>query len=618
MSVSVYRTRLEPTGLVERDGPTVNRPAAGPNGSTAGTPIVHTVVRGLGALDTALVNTPLRDWQRLADAAPHASMFQSPGWCLPWYRCYQDDYTPFVLVTTAHETLVGVVPMAIEHASGRLLFASDALADYRDIVALAEYRRDVLGGLLQVFVSSGFPDPLQVGWLDPASDTAALLADVCEARGLRFRVRHQPCYRWFPPPPAKPSAQKFLNWYKRQGQVSFEVVDTPEAWAAFRDDYYQQHSLRQIQAGRGRAFDDPRRTAFYDAIFRSDQVRPHVTAFRLDGRLLAGHFGYVWRDVLSLGPPALRLEEEQRSPAVILLAWIIQNAERLGLRGFDLTIGDSDFKKRLGNVCVQLTAVEVFGSRWTWRKHQIRAAFMDRIKRLTARVAGPDAWEDQIKAAMARLSYKAARVREEGFGRAALAAIRAAVGMVVERRRGHIYSISPTDVRGVVPRLQSDEQLEFHENTITDLLLWNGSTLTTASEITICARTYSRCVSAGRTLHTVVLNGRLAGWGYSYYPDGPAQLTETPGATLTFPAGAVSLYDFHVLPEFRGRKIYQALLEHILRLRFAEGAPTAFITVLESNVPSRTAIERIGFKLVAANEYRRVLTRARVRTGAIA
>ena len=89
-------------------------------------------------------------------------------------------------------------------------------------------------------------------------------------------------------------------------------------------------------------------------------------------------------------------------------------------------------------------------------------------------------------------------------------------------------------------------------------------------------------------------------------PSGPAQLTETPGASLEFEPGAVSLYDFHVLPEFRGRRLYQALLTDILQKRFAEGASTAYITVLASNAPSRAAIERVGFKLVRRNIYKKV------------
>lgn len=606
MNVSVYRRDIGAAAAHFVDG---SRPAAKEHARAPRNPsaVTTTCITDLAALEAAVQDGPLREWRRLAEEAPHASLFQTPGWCMPWYRCYHDDYSPFVVAVTVAGELVGVVPLAVERGSGKLVFASDSMADYRDIVALPEYRALVVRELLNVFRQGRFPDPLQIGWLDPQSDTRSLLEDICREEGLRFRVRHQPCYRWFPPPPQKPSAQKFLNWYKRQGTVDFEVVDSHDAWSNFRDDYYRQHSLRQIQAGRERAFDDPRRTALYEQLFNSDEVQRHVTAFRLDGRLLAGHFGYVWRDVLLLGPPAIRLEDEQRSPAVILLAWIIQNAERLGLRGFDLTIGDSDFKKRLGNQCVELTAVDVYASRWAYFRQRVRSAVMNGAKALVARVAGADAWNDHVKPAFEKLAYKRARLREEGLSRAIETLARALASAVWERRRGHIYAITPGEMRPVSARLGAGERLEFHENRVEDLLLWHGTSLTTASDITQCARSYSRCLASGRTLHTVILNDRLAGWGYSYYPDRPAELTETPGAVLEFPAGAVSLYDFHVLPAFRGRRIYQALLAHILGQRFAEGAPAAFITVLESNAPSRVAIERVGFRLTGANEYRRFL-----------
>jgi CelD/BcsL family acetyltransferase involved in cellulose biosynthesis/GNAT superfamily N-acetyltransferase len=618
MSASAYKRTFEDAmpvsvGVAKDPTPKVQADTVAP-GQLGG--VTTTCISDLESLERALVEGPLRDWQRLAEETPHSSIFQTPAWCMPWYRCYP-THTPFVVVVTAGERLVGVVPLEVNPDTGALDFASNNVADYRDIVALPNYRRRVVEALIDAHRAGGFPSPLPVGWLDPASDTPALLEQICRERGLRFRVRHQPCYRWFPPPPSKPSAQKFLNWYKRQGDVSFEVVDSDAAWLNFKDEYYRLHSLRQVAAGRPQAFDDARRTAFYEQLFHSSDLKAHVTAFRLDGRLLAGHFGYVWRDVLSLGPPALRLEDEQRSPAVILLAWIIQNAETLELRGFDLTIGDSDFKKRLGNQCVQLTMVDVYASSSAYRRDEFRATAMNMAKRVVARVAGPSTWDDRLKPSVEKLAYKVARVREEGLVGAARTGIRSGIGFVAERRRGHVYAIAPADVRDVAPRLAADERLEFHENTVSDLLLWNGRSLTAASDISMCARSYSRSVAAGRTLHTVVVNGQLAGWGYSYYPDRPAQLTETPGATLTFEAGAVSLYDFHVLPEFRGRKIYQALLVHILRQRFSEGAPVAYITVLADNTASRTAIERVGFRLIAANEYRRVLRREQIRPVAV-
>jgi SAM-dependent methyltransferase/CelD/BcsL family acetyltransferase involved in cellulose biosynthesis len=615
MSVSVYRGELHPRrGLAGADG----RSSAVHDVGRVGGPSrdarsVHTVcLTDLAALETALTETPLRDWRRLASESPHASLFQSPGWCMPWYRAYRDEYSPFVVMVTAGEQLVGVVPLAVKHDTGALVFASDSMADYRDIVAAPAYRREVLRELLRVFRRARFPDPLQVGWLDPASDTPALLESICRDEGLSWSSHHQPCYRWFPPPPAKPSAQKFLNWFKRQGTVDFGVVADQEAWRSFRDAYYVQHSLRQIQARRPRAFDDPRRTAFYEEIFRSNEVQTHVTAFRLDGRLLAGHFGYVWRDVLLLGPPAIALEHEQRSPAVILFAWIIQHAEQLGLRGFDLTIGESDFKKRLGNGCVQLTAVEIYRSRIGFLRRQLRTFAAAAAKSAVAIAAGQDGWEKRIKPAAERLAHKRARLREEGIGRGMTALAQMAASLVWESRVGHVYAMAADRLRPSSPRLSGHDRVEYHENRIEDLVLWDGPSVATASDISTCAQSYARARASGRTLHTVVVNDRLAGWGYSYYPDRPAQLTETPGAVLEFPAGSVSLYDFHVLPEFRGRRIYQGLLTHILQKRFAEGASTAWITVVASNTPSRIAIERVGFQLMAANHYRRLLRRERL------
>jgi CelD/BcsL family acetyltransferase involved in cellulose biosynthesis/ribosomal protein S18 acetylase RimI-like enzyme len=585
----------------------IPRDAAAPI-DAIGAPSIERITN-LEALEWALEAGLLQDWKRVVDADPRASLYQAPGWCVPWYRAYRDAYVPCLVVVRIGGTVVGLVPMAVDRASGELVFASHAMADYRDIVALPGYRPIVVDALVQCYVDGRFPNALQIGWIDPASDTPALVEEACRRRRLPITVRHQPCWRWFPPAPAKPSAQKFLNWYKRNGMVSFDVIDTESAWERFREAYYRQHSLRQIQAGRQVSFDDSRKAYLYEQLFHSADVQCHVTAFRHDGQMLAGHFGYVWRGVLLLGPPSIRLEDEQRSPAVILLSWIIQNAERLGLSGFDLTIGDSDFKKRLGNQCVELTMVEVHGSREAYYAQAARDRAVGAAKRVVERLAGPGAWKTKVKPAAAWLAYKRERLAEMGPGAAAESALREATARIYERRAGLVYAMTPERLRPVAPVLAGDERCEFHENAVEDLLLWSGSSPNTASLLTHCARTYSRARATGRTFHTIVVNGRLAGWGYSYMPSEPAQLTETPGATLDFEPGSVSLYDFHVLPEFRGRKLYQALLTEILHRRFAAGAARAYITVLESNVPSKAAIERVGFERVRRNVYRRILTR---------
>jgi len=167
--------------------------------------------------------------------------------------------------------------------------------------------------------------------------------------------------------------------------------------------------------------------------------------------------------------------------------------------------------------------------------------------------------------------------------------------------------MGPEDLCKPEPRLTADEHCTFHENEFYDLLLWNGDSAEISALISEKTRSIPELLKSGRTLHTLLIDGSLAGWGVSYFPKEPAVLSESGGAILEFQPGSVSLYDFYTLPNFRGRKLYQALLVHILRLRFDQGAKHAYIGVAAKNVTSRNAIERVGFRLIMINSFYRFL-----------
>lgn len=107
-------------------------------------------------------------------------------------------------------------------------------------------------------------------------------------------------------------------------------------------------------------------------------------------------------------------------------------------------------------------------------------------------------------------------------------------------------------------------------------------------------------------VHFVLVEGRIACWGISLGPLPSWAITET-DTTLTMPPSSVCMVAFETEPEFRGRGIYKTLLREILRSRFASGAAWAYIWCDESNTPSRAAIERVGFTLVARHEQRHIL-----------
>ena len=68
----------------------------------------------------------------------------------------------------------------------------------------------------------------------------------------------------------------------------------------------------------------------------------------------------------------------------------------------------------------------------------------------------------------------------------------------------------------------------------------------------------------------------------------------------------------YTIPEFRGRKLYQSLLAHILMQRFGDGADRAYIDVNERNQPSLQAIRRVGFRPVARRRSWRFLKWRRI------
>ena len=75
-------------------------------------------VRDLRSLEAELSRGLLDEWRRVVDEDPLASLYQTAGWCMPWYRCYQQTYDPYVLVVASRGRMVGLVPMAVHRETG--------------------------------------------------------------------------------------------------------------------------------------------------------------------------------------------------------------------------------------------------------------------------------------------------------------------------------------------------------------------------------------------------------------------------------------------------------------------------------------------------------------------
>ena len=225
---------------------------------------------------------------------------------------------------------------------------------------------------------------------------------------------------------------------------------------------------------------------------------------------------------------------------------------------------------------------------------KLRLFFTGKLKQLANRIS-QDNWDSKLRPGAAKLVHKLKRAREMKLTDSVRKVAILTTRLIGGRGCGIVFIMCPEDLREAKPMLKPDEQCAFHENEFYDLLFWRGASLEISTLISEKARSIPQLLKSGRTLHTLLINESLVAWGISCFPQEPAVLNESGGAIFKFEPESVSLYDFYTLPEIRGRKSYKALLVHILRLRFGQGAKLAYIGVAANNVASAKRLNASDF-----------------------
>lgn len=306
-------------------------------------------------------------WEALARESSGSTFYQTPQWCLRWYRHYQDQFQPLLVTATVGERLAGVAPLAIERGTGRLTFAGDVMCDYRDVLVEPSSAAALVAAVLDRYRSE---HPATVFWWGPMQPDSVTPHHVHAHTGWRSgtwsRTRSHPCWRlWFArsdmPEAAlkKKTVRQSLKHYMKSGPVVLERISRPDEWDALKDDFFEQHGRRQAQLGRPVVFSDERKRNLYGSLLRRHPDQVHMTVLRVGSRALAYHYGYVWNGVLYWGVPCFDPVEDKYSPGLVLLALALRQARDDGLRGVDLTMGTEPYKARFGSECVALPSVYV-------------------------------------------------------------------------------------------------------------------------------------------------------------------------------------------------------------------------------------------------------------------
>lgn len=548
---------------------------------------------GLAEIEDSIAGGLLQSWPELAKKDPFGTLFQGPTWVLHWYRAYSGSFTPLVLALEAAGELTGLVSLAVETRSGRLAFAGDAMADYCDVLSLPEHRETTLREFLRFYRAGAYGNMLRFGSTVPESPSADILMAISREEGIRPIRRTHFGWRWWPEQaredPFKSRSVKYkLNCLRRVGDVTVELLRGRHEWAAIRDDYYQQHSLRQVYRGTKVSFDNPEKQAFFDSLL--DTRLAHVTVLRAGGKMVACHYGCLADGVLYFGAPSFDITYRQYSPGLLLVLFIMKNAAGWGIRGFDLTIGEGDLKERYSTSKVVLPMVELYPRAGTfWRRRA--ADYAVRCVRGAFRtVRAEDWWLNRVRPSLLETGSR----------------LRAAAGM--PGRDGLRYlaePIAPSKIaafQASAPALQPpDGGSAAGWDRIYDLLTAPGPPYL-AHRVAAAAGRLPEAVHQGSNLHTFLVDGKLAAWGFSRHLKEDYE-SGIPG--LRIPAGAALLHGFDAVPE--NSAALAQLIRQVAAVRSREGAATLWVLTENPSRHFEEAVSGAGFRRAARSTTIRFL-----------
>lgn len=557
---------------------------------------------GWEALQRALTVEHLEaQWEALLTCDETASFYQTPLWCLTWYRCYQDEYEPLVITTWQGTTLSGLVPCARERRSNRLIFAGAGMSDYRDVVTSLSSREACLDVVLPRMEAHAGGHPIAFGHTQPQSPTTALVegwAQNVSGHGTT-RTSH-PCQRFtynansdsqIDQLHKKKTIRQAFTYYKRAEGLSLQLIQTMAEWESLQRPYFTQHCLRQAGSGREESFEDPRKQQLYAQLFASGDPAIHFSCLWTGDKPLAFAFCFAYRKVLYYGTPSFDILETKHSPGMLHIIELVKRCHQEHYVEVDLTLGSASFKGRVGNRCMQLPTVYLYASRtqyWTvCGMQQVKASTKSLLQTLS-----PDSdLLGRLKTFSRTVAWYRDRFSQTTWPRIARYALERISRVLHWNYCADIYELTPERFAQVKMPHTFGPEVEFHTNQLDDFLTLHGRE---HRDMAHYIQDAVQQIHQGRSLHTVLIDGELAHFGWSYRPSKAVWLPETE-SQFVVPDQAASLYQFYTCEEFRRRKIYTANLAHIAKQEFAHGASTIYIVCERRNVSSSSVIQRVGF-----------------------
>lgn len=537
--------------LAPREATTAPVPAA-----PAPPPTPIRVSLALGSEARSLLAAPDfgAEWDALAAACPWATVFQRRGFASIWMDVYGDQIEP-VVVSATDETgrLAGLLVLVTGDAGKTLHLVGTHQNEYQTWLARPEHGERFIVEALDLLRAEyphasltlmHVPPAAPLGWAAGHPEWSRRIVVETMSRALRdLSEEDQASLR-------KRGNKSRLRQLERKGEVKFERITDRADYLRLLDELIPIHDFRQGAVHGILPFEvDARKRLFHEKLFDLPDFL-YVTSLRAGKWLVAAQLGIADGKMLSVGPHSYAAEFARQSPGKIHLHLLAGHLAAEGFATLDLTPG-AGWKDRFATRQDEVSIVRIFFD-GAGRRRFARSRAIDALAKKVAIRAG---WTpDEVRAFLAN-------VRRHGVLGTVTAAARRVAGRLRPRttRSVVVWTAAPTAAAGAAAG--AGLKARFRVDSVEDLLLYRP-TERWESRTAFLSQALAR-LSAGHRCYTLVEDGKLVcrGWltepanaGGGSQPSHPSEVA----ATIPVPGDVAIAYDFHTVPEARGRGLREA------------------------------------------------------------
>jgi CelD/BcsL family acetyltransferase involved in cellulose biosynthesis len=485
----------------------------------------------------------LAAWDKLYEACPWATAFQSRAYVLSWYKIYNRYYEPIIVKCGPKEgTLTGLITLALDK-SGLITGAGASQAEYQVWLTGDTEGSDFIKKAFTE-IQKHYPlHTIQLKYIPHKADLGWIEKDSTWKKRCYIQAVKQPLMAIHEQALAselkKKNRKEKINRLKRLGDLKFEHITDTREFVAVLNELATQYDFRK-GAMHNRVFfkEEPHRKDFLIQLFRQGLL--HVTVLKVGNTIIASNVGVAARNWVHLqGLNTHAPAYARHSPGILHFLMLGRHLAEEGIDVFDLTPGADAYKDTLATEYVTAYQLSIDSTYNRFKKH-LKGKAIGFIKNSLYKTGIAEGKLKSLKVSLAKLADKGKLIKNQGlFQFFAGSAINARF-----RRKRKLYMVLPEvslHMFSVAPEKDS----------MKDLLCFNAAgTLTTRWEFLEDAM---RRFEMGEHSYTWVEKGCLLG---CIWLSEPRSIPAGKQSAVALPDGVALLQNLYIHPAGRGRLNY--------------------------------------------------------------